>query len=668
MEAAEAAGLVFAVDPTSADASCIGGNVAMNAGGKKAVLWGTALDNLVSWRMVTPDARVARGHADATTTSARSTTRRSRRSSCAWYGADGTTVARRETLAIPGAAFRKAGLGKDVTDKFLAGLPGVQKEGCDGLITSRALRPAPDAAGDPHRVPRVLRAGARFDAGDRRDQALPRRAARRRDPRRPRAPRRALREGGRLRDQGEAPRAAEDGAARRHRRRRRRRGREGRLRSGPHRQRARRRGLRRGVGARRARSSGSTARARRRSPGTPTRSRSTRTSSSRSTASATTPTASSASTSSSRSRTSSSSATRSRAFFAGPALAHAWGPSDDARPGAGGRSPRRSTRRARSSPPSRARWQDLLARIDATFPVAAGPLGRRVVEDASCKAPLEEIFARPALRAGDGALRRDPPRGRCAAACSSRCTCTPATATCTRTSRSTPTTTRCCSRPTPRSRGSWRSRARLGGVISGEHGIGITKLEYLTTDELAPFAALQGDESIPTGASTRQAAVAARDLANAYTPSFSLIGHESLILEASDIGDDRRLDQGLPALRQVQAGVRDARAAREPPLLAAQQDPRHVAADRGVPVRGADAARRVASATSTSSRDVADHCTVCHKCATPCPVDIDFGDVSIAMRNLLRAEGRAQFRSRHRGGDVLPQRDRSRDDQARASA
>ena len=56
MEAAESARLVFAVDPTSADASCIGGNVAMNAGGKKAVLWGTALDNLASWRMVTPDA------------------------------------------------------------------------------------------------------------------------------------------------------------------------------------------------------------------------------------------------------------------------------------------------------------------------------------------------------------------------------------------------------------------------------------------------------------------------------------------------------------------------------------------------------------------------------------------------------------------------------------
>src|SRR5271167_2609432 len=54
-EAAERHGLMFAVDPTSADACCIGGNIAMNAGGKKAVLWGTAVDNLAWWRMVDPD-------------------------------------------------------------------------------------------------------------------------------------------------------------------------------------------------------------------------------------------------------------------------------------------------------------------------------------------------------------------------------------------------------------------------------------------------------------------------------------------------------------------------------------------------------------------------------------------------------------------------------------
>ncbi len=136
MEAADRAGLVFAVDPTSADASCIGGNVAMNAGGKKAVLWGTALDNLVSWRMVTPDAEwmeVTRiGHNFGKIHDAETAHFEIRR-----YAIDGTTpVGEPETLAIPGQHFRKVGLGKDVTDKFLAGLPGIQKEGCDGIITS----------------------------------------------------------------------------------------------------------------------------------------------------------------------------------------------------------------------------------------------------------------------------------------------------------------------------------------------------------------------------------------------------------------------------------------------------------------------------------------------------------------------------------------------------
>jgi FAD/FMN-containing dehydrogenase/Fe-S oxidoreductase len=138
-DAAEKAGFVFAVDPTSADASCIGGNVAMNAGGKKAVLWGTALDNLASWRMVDPngdwlevtrlehnlgkihDAPTARFQLEWTHPAERG---------------QKNLPFRTEVLEIDGSKFRKQGLGKDVTDKFLSGLPGVQKEGCDGLITS----------------------------------------------------------------------------------------------------------------------------------------------------------------------------------------------------------------------------------------------------------------------------------------------------------------------------------------------------------------------------------------------------------------------------------------------------------------------------------------------------------------------------------------------------
>jgi FAD/FMN-containing dehydrogenase/Fe-S oxidoreductase len=134
-DAADRAGHVFAVDPTSAEASCIGGNIAMNAGGKKAVLWGTALDNLASWRMVTPEAtwlevvrldhNLGKIH-DAPVA----------RFELRHFDASGRKLQRTETLEIPGGVFRKEGLGKDVTDKFLAGLPGIQKEGCDGLITS----------------------------------------------------------------------------------------------------------------------------------------------------------------------------------------------------------------------------------------------------------------------------------------------------------------------------------------------------------------------------------------------------------------------------------------------------------------------------------------------------------------------------------------------------
>jgi FAD/FMN-containing dehydrogenase/heterodisulfide reductase subunit C len=135
-ERAEAEGLAFAVDPTSQDASTIGGNIAMNAGGKKAVLWGTTLDNLASWRMVMPNGEwleierlnhnLGKIH-EQEEVEFKLTRFQSGRN---------TPIADPQHLRMPGSAFRKAGLGKDVTDKFLAGLPGVQKEGCDGLITS----------------------------------------------------------------------------------------------------------------------------------------------------------------------------------------------------------------------------------------------------------------------------------------------------------------------------------------------------------------------------------------------------------------------------------------------------------------------------------------------------------------------------------------------------
>ncbi|MDH5472549.1 MAG: DUF3683 domain-containing protein [Gammaproteobacteria bacterium] len=129
-------GYVFAVDPTSQDASTIGGNIAMNAGGKKAVMWGTTLDNLVSWRMVTADGNwleVERiNHNLGKIHEQQEVVFRVSR----YDSKKQRLIAEPEILKFPGKSLRKEGLGKDVTDKFLGGLPGVQKEGCDGLISS----------------------------------------------------------------------------------------------------------------------------------------------------------------------------------------------------------------------------------------------------------------------------------------------------------------------------------------------------------------------------------------------------------------------------------------------------------------------------------------------------------------------------------------------------
>ena len=136
-EAAAAAGLVFAVDPASADACCIVGNVAINAGGKKAALWGTTIDNLAWWKMVDVNGRMIRvervnhnfGRIHEVETAEFDIHELS----------DEGAVVRTERLSIPGRTFRKAGLGKDVTNKLLNGLPAIQKEGTDGIIVSAAF-------------------------------------------------------------------------------------------------------------------------------------------------------------------------------------------------------------------------------------------------------------------------------------------------------------------------------------------------------------------------------------------------------------------------------------------------------------------------------------------------------------------------------------------------
>ncbi len=129
-DAAHEQGLIFATDPTSAWACTIGGNLAENAGGKTAVLFGTALDNVLSYRIVMPDGQVC------TVSRKDHPGRKIQFTDPVVFEVADDTGRVIQTITLTGEDIRKKGLGKDVTNKYLNGLPGVQKEGCDGIITS----------------------------------------------------------------------------------------------------------------------------------------------------------------------------------------------------------------------------------------------------------------------------------------------------------------------------------------------------------------------------------------------------------------------------------------------------------------------------------------------------------------------------------------------------
>ena len=127
-KAAKAQGLFFSVDPASKEASTIGGNVAENAGGPLCFEYGTTIDNLLSYRMVTPTGElieISRKDHPRTKITAGDT---------AIFEVRDISGGLRTVVRLPGTVLRKEGLGKDVTNKTLAGLPGVQKEGTDGVI------------------------------------------------------------------------------------------------------------------------------------------------------------------------------------------------------------------------------------------------------------------------------------------------------------------------------------------------------------------------------------------------------------------------------------------------------------------------------------------------------------------------------------------------------
>jgi FAD/FMN-containing dehydrogenase/Fe-S oxidoreductase len=672
-EAAERGGFVFAVDPTSADSSCVGGNIAMNAGGKKAVLWGTAVDNLAWWRMVDPEGNwleVTRvGHNlgkihDVEEAFFELTWKDGRQP------ADRAKTLKTGHLVLKGTSFRKVGLGKDVTDKFLGGLPGVQKEGCDGLITS--------ARWVVHRMPNCIRTvcleffgqareavpsiveitdymasapgGAILAGLEHLDDRYLRAVGYATKSRRGTLPKMVLIGDIVGDDDAAVARAASEVV--------------------------RMANARAGEGFVAVSAEARKAFWRERSK---TAAISKHTNAFKLNEDVVIPLPRMGEYTDAIERINIELSIENKLELLGALDAYLASPfplgkTDDAELDKLPRDEVVGDRAAQARELvawTHARWTYLLTHLDTPIVDAMpeltrlglthlgaeferrgrAPAGLRVfdlVQDhtirvswkTEVRAPLHRLFSGAAfapmlgecdaihgrvlrgrvfvalhMHAGDGNVHTNIPVNSDNYAMLQRANA--AVARIMRVARD------------------------LDGVISGEHGIGITKLEFLTDDETAAFRQYKRAVD-PDGRFNKGKLLPGADLRNAYTPSFGLMGHESLIMQQSDIKsisdaikDCLRCGKCKPVCSTHVPGSNLLYSPRNKILATSLLIEAFLYEEqtrRGVSIKHWD-----------EFSDVADHCTICHKCVTPCPVDIDFGDVSMAMRDLLRRMGKKKF-------------------------
>ncbi len=655
MEAAEAVGLVFAVDPTSADASCIGGNIAVNAGGKKAVLWGTAIDNLASWKMVDAngfflevtrlDHNLGKIH-DVETA----------RFSIQKFRKDGRTpFGEPAMLEIPGRAFRKAGLGKDVTDKVLGGLPGIQKEGTDGIITSarfilhrmpRATRTVcleffgavREAVPSIVEIKRYLddRPGGAILAGlEHLDERYVKAVGYATKSRRGGRPKMVL-IGDIVGDDEDAVAAAASHVVR-----------IANARSGE------------GFVAvsAEARKKFWLDRAR-------TAAIAKHTNAFKVNEDVVIPLERLGDYSDGIERINIESSIGNKLallaaldeYLAGPLPLHRHEEPLSAAELLGDR-PQAARERIAAV---RERWTWLLANLDtAASDASAGDVrtaaasapgatvfallqnhALRVSWKSEVRAALHDLFDgelfRP-IREGIDAVHKRVLKSRLFVALHMH-------AGDGNVHTNLPVNSDDYGMLQEATHAVARIMAlakSLGGVVSGEHGIGITKLEFLEPGEVEAFRKYKAEVD-PEGRFNKGKLLAGADLRNAYTPSFNLLGAESLILEQTDLGSVS--DSIKDCLR---CGKCKPVCSTHVPRANLPYSPRNKILATSLLIEAIlyeEQTRRGVSLTHYDEfGDVAEHCTVCHKCVKPCPVDIDFGDVSIAMKNLLRRQGRKRF-------------------------
>jgi FAD/FMN-containing dehydrogenase/Fe-S oxidoreductase len=181
----------------------------------------------------------------------------------------------------------------------------------------------------------------------------------------------------------------------------------------------------------------------------------------------------------------------------------------------------------------------------------------------------------------------------------------------------------------------------LGGVISGEHGIGITKMAFLETETITAFQRYK-DKIDPNGHFNKDKLLALDSLDRAFTPSLRLLQQEALLLEASELGALNEATKNC-----LRCGKCKPVCMTHIPRANMYYSPRDKILGTGALIEAflyeEQTKRGISLSHFDEFNDIADHCTTCHKCFNPCPVNIDFGNVSIMMRNILRARGKKKF-------------------------
>ncbi len=663
-EAASAAGRVFAVDPTSASASCIGGNIAMNAGGKKAVLWGTALDNLAWWKMVDPDGNwleVERiNHNYGKIHEQENVEFRVKR-----FDPSGKKLLGEEILAMPGAACRKIGLGKDVTDKFLGGIPGVQKEGTDGIIVAArwVLHKMPPVARTVcleffgqvrEAVPAIVEitdyfkpggaghaAGVQLAGLEHLDERYVKAVGYATKAKRHGRPKMVL-IGDIVGHDEKAVMAAASEVVR--------------------------------MCNLRAAEGFIAVDAETRKKFWLDRSRtaaiSRHTNAFKVNEDVVIPLPRMGEYCDGIERINIELSTQNKLalcdaladFLKGELPLHSGDANLDKEVLIGDR------RQAALDyvEAVRLRWEWLLENLDlplaeaesrfASYGVVAGELSNKAanptlfhrLQDYSVRTSWKQELKGRLTKIFDGtlyrpiierieAIHKEVLRGRVFVALHMHAgdgnvhTNIPVNSD---NYAMLQTANKAVERIMHLARG-------LDGVISGEHGIGITKLEFLTEEEIGPFRAYK-QKVDPEGRFNKGKLMHGGDLTNAYTPSFSLLGTESLIMEQSEIGKISEMVKDC-----LRCGKCKPVCSTHVPRANLLYSPRNKILATSLLVEAflyeEQTRRGISLKHFDEFNDVADHCTVCHRCFKPCPVDIDFGDVSVAMRNFLRKQDKKRF-------------------------